>query len=220
MRRPTPLTLDTQPTVHADASPGDLHDHSVPTGTGVDEILLPLAQEDPLATIRDDVDEQVLPIFLDEAAELFPQAGEELRAWRRNPHDAKPVTELRRTLHTLKGSARMAGAMRLGELTHLMESHLGQGDVPSATPEFFETLETSLDRIAFVLDRLRSGETNTRLPWVAEAPDEAPVAAAAPEIVAPRPIAGGPIGGRPARAGVVGVARHSRWRRRLRQRRW
>ena len=67
----------------------------------------------------------MLPIFLDEAAELFPQAGEELRAWRRNPHDGKAVTELRRTLHTFKGSARMAGAMRLGELTHLMESHLG-----------------------------------------------------------------------------------------------
>jgi chemosensory pili system protein ChpA (sensor histidine kinase/response regulator) len=35
---------------------------------------------------------------------------------------------LRRTLHTLKGSARMAGAMRLGELTHLMESRLLIGD--------------------------------------------------------------------------------------------
>ena len=173
------VTVDTQSTAHADAPMGALHDHNLSAGTSADEILLPLAQEDPLATIRDDVDEQVLPIFLDEAAELFPQAGEELRAWRRNPQDAKPVSELRRTLHTLKGSARMAGAMRLGQLTHLMESHLGQGDVPSATPEFFETLETSLDRIAYLLDRLRSGETNTRLPWVAEAPEEVPVATVA-----------------------------------------
>jgi chemosensory pili system protein ChpA (sensor histidine kinase/response regulator) len=87
----------------------------------------------------------------------------------------------------LKGSARMAGAMRLGQLTHLMESYLGQGDVPPATPEFFDTLETSLDRIAFLLDRLRHGETNTRLPWVADAPEEAPAAVvmAAPDEVAP-----------------------------------
>ena len=149
-----------------------------------DETFLPLALEDPLATIRDDVDDQVLPIFLDEAAELFPQAGEELRAWRRNPHDSKPVAELRRTLHTLKGSARMAGAMRLGQLTHLMESHVDLGDGPSgATPELFEALETSLDRIAFVLDRLGSGETNSHLPWVAEVPDEAP--AASPVVVLP-----------------------------------
>jgi chemosensory pili system protein ChpA (sensor histidine kinase/response regulator) len=144
---------------------------------GTDEVVLPQTLEDPLATIRDDVDEQVLPIFLDEAAELFPQAGEELRAWRRNPHDGKPASELRRTLHTLKGSARMAGAMRLGQLTHLMESDLAPGDTPAgATPEFFEALETSLDRIAFVLDRLRGGETNTRLPWVAEVPDDEPAA--------------------------------------------
>ncbi len=94
---------------------------------GENDVVLPLALEDPLASIRDDVDEQVLPIFLDEAAELFPQAGEELRAWRRNPHDGKPAGELRRTLHTLKGSARMAGAMRLGQLTHLMESDLATG---------------------------------------------------------------------------------------------
>ena len=174
---------------HADAI-------SMSSEAGADDVVLPLALEDPLASIRDDVDEQVLPIFLDEAAELFPRAGEELRAWRRNPHDGKPVSELRRTLHTLKGSARMAGAMRLGQLTHLMESDLVLGDTPAgSTPEYFEALETSLDRIAFVLDRLRSGETNTRLPWVAEAPDEdqvasivdvAPVAAPAPPVASIR----------------------------------
>jgi chemosensory pili system protein ChpA (sensor histidine kinase/response regulator) len=155
------------------------------------EVTLPVAQEDPLAAIRDDVDPQVLPIFLDEAAELFPRAGEELRAWRRSPHDAKPVAELRRTLHTFKGSARMAGAMRLGELTHLLESHLSEDDVfVHATPALFEALETELDHIAFVLDRLRNGETNTPLPWVAVM--EEPVAPPAPEPVAQIPAAAPP----------------------------
>ena len=90
------------------------------------EVTLPADKDDPLADIRDDVDVQVLPIFLDEAAELFPQAGEELRAWRRAPADDSVVASLRRTLHTFKGSARMAGAMRLGELAHLMESRLSE----------------------------------------------------------------------------------------------
>ncbi len=58
--------------------------------------------------------------------ELFPAAGEALRAWRRAPHDLNAAQQLRRTLHTFKGSARMAGAMRLGELTHLMESRLSR----------------------------------------------------------------------------------------------
>ncbi|HZI83074.1 MAG TPA: Hpt domain-containing protein, partial [Casimicrobiaceae bacterium] len=41
--------------------------------------------DEALASVRDEVDEQVLPIFLEEAAELFPRAGEELRTWRQNP---------------------------------------------------------------------------------------------------------------------------------------
>ncbi len=81
----------------------------------------------------------------------------------------------------------MAGAMRLGELTHLMESRLIEGDaLAEASPELFEALETDLDRIAYVLDRLRDGESNVALPWVA-ASDETPAAAtAAPaEVAAP-----------------------------------
>ena len=139
------------------------------------DVVLPVPLVDPLAEIRDDVDLQVLPIFLDEAAELFPQAGEGLRAWRRNPRDDEAVADLRRTLHTFKGSARMAGAMRLGELTHLMESRLIEGDTPAPpSPELFEALEEDLDRIAHVLDGLRRGEFNVPLPGMAPVAD-APV---------------------------------------------
>ena len=54
--------------------------------------------------------------------------------------------------------------MRLGELTHLMESRLLAGDALSEpTPELFEALDTDLDRIAFVLDRLQKGEVNAPL---------------------------------------------------------
>ena len=55
--------------------------------------------------------------------------------------------------------------MRLGELTHLMESRLLQGDsLREATPDLFEALDTDLDHIAFVLDALREGRTNVPLP--------------------------------------------------------
>src|SRR4029078_7905933 len=79
---------------------------------------------DVLAGVRDELDRELLPVFLDESQELFPRAGSLLRDWRRAPCDGQHARELRRTLHTLKGSARMAGAMRLGEVTHLMESRL------------------------------------------------------------------------------------------------
>ncbi len=140
--------------------------------------------------MRDDVDATVLPIFLDEAAELYPRAGEQLRAWRRLPQDDASASELRRTLHTFKGSARMAGAMRLGELAHLMESRLMAGDVPAqGTPALFDALDVDLDHIAFVLDALREGRTDVPLPWVAEAQAAAMAAAAEAGVELPDEIA-------------------------------
>ena len=131
-------------------------------------IRVPQPEVDPLAGVRDDVDEQILPIFLEEAAELFPKAGEELRAWRRQPSDDDSAIMLRRTLHTFKGSARMAGAMRLGELTHRMESRLHDGEARAEPlPGLFDLLETDLDHIAFLLDALRRGEVNIELPGMA-----------------------------------------------------
>lgn len=151
----------------------------------------PPPEVDPFAGVRDDVDAQILPIFLEEAAELFPKAGEELRAWRRQPSDEGRAVMLRRTLHTFKGSARMAGAMRLGELTHRMESRLHDGDARTEPPPaLFDSLDTDLDHIAFLLDALRRGEVNIELPWAAPAARAAPPAPepgppAVPEAAAP-----------------------------------
>ena len=145
-----------------------------PIGPTVEPPRREIAQ-DPLAEVRDDVDTQVLPIFLEEAAELYPQAGESVRAWRRAPADDARARQLRRTLHTFKGSARMAGAMRLGELVHLMESRLDVHDAPvSGSAELFEALDGDLDRIAFVLDALREGKTNVALSWVTDKDDAIP----------------------------------------------
>ena len=84
--------------------------------------------------LRDDIDPQLLPIFLEEAQELVPAIGADLREWKAAPQDARIPQSLQRALHTLKGSARMAGAIRLGELTHLMESRieaaLASGELP------------------------------------------------------------------------------------------
>jgi chemotaxis protein histidine kinase CheA len=71
--------------------------------------------------MQDDIDQELLPLFLEEANELYPQIGEILQAWREQSVNAQLGRKLQRSLHTLKGSARMAGAMRVGELVHRME---------------------------------------------------------------------------------------------------
>ncbi|MEO8487985.1 MAG: Hpt domain-containing protein, partial [Betaproteobacteria bacterium] len=157
------------------------------------EIVLPGQTVDPLEGVRDVVDDQVLGVVVDEASELYPQAGEQVRAWRRAPNDSEPSAELRRVLHTFKGSARMAAAMRLGELAHRMESRLMTGEHPAAaTLSLFEALDADLDDIAFLLDGLRAGRTNLELPWVARAkaaiaPSEAEVEPVSTPIMAIAP---------------------------------
>ncbi|MEP7083218.1 MAG: Hpt domain-containing protein, partial [Betaproteobacteria bacterium] len=115
------------------------------------------ARAELLASVRDDLDPQLLPIFLEEAHELFPHAGALLRDWRRSPNQREYAQNLRRTLHTLKGSARMAGAMRLGEMTHLMESRLmvGEREVAPST-ELFDALDDDLDQQANLIDQLQN----------------------------------------------------------------
>ena len=106
--------------------------------------------------LEDEIDAQLLPVFLDEANELVPQVGELLRAWRLAPENFDPAHAMQRALHTLKGSARMAGAMGLGELTHNMETRVENAIALNLTPgQFFEDLETSYDRIGLLLERVQ-----------------------------------------------------------------
>ncbi|MDQ3195669.1 MAG: Hpt domain-containing protein [Pseudomonadota bacterium] len=109
--------------------------------------------------VRDDIDVQLLPIFLEEAAELVPQIGDDLRVWKREPTNTQAPLALRRALHTLKGGARMAGAMRLGELTHNMESQVDHAlETSATTPSLFDDLESEFDRVNDAIERLQRGD--------------------------------------------------------------
>ena len=109
--------------------------------------------------LLDDLDPQLLPIFMEEATELVPQVGQELRDWRARPDDKWVPQSLKRLLHTLKGSARMAGAMALGQLTHSMESRIDNAQLlPSIPLQLLDDLETSFDRIGFLISQLQTTE--------------------------------------------------------------
>ena len=110
--------------------------------------------------LKDDLDPQLLLIFLEEAAELVPQVGQDLRDWRARPDDKLVPQSLKRLLHTLKGSARMAGAMALGQLTHSMETRIENAQLLAEIPlQLLDDLETSFDRIGVLIAGLRGTET-------------------------------------------------------------
>ena len=85
-----------------------------------------------------------------------------------------------RTLHTLKGGARLAGAMRLGEMAHRLETRIERlvaGDA-QASAEDVEALQAVSDAMTHAFEALRSRD--------AQAYSDAVAAATAP-VVAPRP---------------------------------
>ncbi|MEJ8847239.1 Hpt domain-containing protein [Variovorax rhizosphaerae] len=111
-----------------------------------------------LIDLVDAVDVDLFPVFEEEAAELLPQLGTALRAWHAQPEIMAPRASILRTLHTLKGSARLAGAMRLGERAHRMESEierLGNEGVPHGA---ISRLIARLDVLQATFDDLRAAD--------------------------------------------------------------
>ncbi|MEJ8839943.1 Hpt domain-containing protein [Ramlibacter sp. AN1133] len=124
--------------------------------------------------VTDAIDPDLFPIFEEEAAELMPQLASGLRAWAAHPDHREPRDQVLRALHTLKGSARLAGALQLGELAHRMESEvefLGHENVAAVD---IEALLQRFDAMQARFDTLRA--TGGFAPAEPQAEEAAPVA--------------------------------------------
>ncbi|WP_018861263.1 MULTISPECIES: Hpt domain-containing protein [unclassified Thioalkalivibrio] len=73
-----------------------------------------------------DIDPEILDIFLEEAEEEIASLREQFPRWQAAPSDMDALTVIRRSFHTLKGSGRLAGALRLGEFAWVVESFLNR----------------------------------------------------------------------------------------------
>ncbi|MGV8932601.1 MAG: response regulator [Luteimonas sp.] len=70
------------------------------------------------------LDPELVDIFIEEAGDLLDHSDGLLTQLRENPSEREPLVGLQRDLHTIKGGARMAGIMAVGELGHAMETLL------------------------------------------------------------------------------------------------
>ncbi|MGO1071259.1 Hpt domain-containing protein [Lysobacter sp. CA199] len=71
-----------------------------------------------------ELDPELVDIFVEEGGDLLDHSDGVLAQLRDAPNEREPLVGLQRDLHTLKGGARMAGIMAVGELGHVMESLL------------------------------------------------------------------------------------------------
>ena len=156
--------LEAQPEPEAVEEPGipeeKVHGAPEPAAPLAGEAAVQAAPALVVARLKDDLDEHLLPVFLEEAQDQLRELTVQLRLWRGDPaSDAQPHA-IARLLHTFKGNARMAGAMNLGEFTHLLEARVE--DVlraEAATPAFIDEIENGCDMLAQATERLRSGES-------------------------------------------------------------
>lgn len=106
---------------------------------------------------EDEVDEEILEIFVEEAGECLEAIDEFFPQWAADFDDNASLSEFRRAFHTLKGSGRMVGANDVGELAWTIESILNRiidgslkphavqaaliTQVRATLPEFIEAFE-------------------------------------------------------------------------------
>ena len=163
------------------------------------------AQDDDIDAV-DRLDEDLFPIFEEEAIELLPQLGSAMRQWVARPENLSARTEVLRVLHTLKGSARLAGAMRLGEMSHRMESSIEQIGTEQVQSVQLEPLLTRFDALQSTFDALGAEPAHDEPDQVAPqatavesgaesvtAPEALPKAAVMPVKVLPRGQALAPV---------------------------
>ena len=74
----------------------------------------------------EDIDDEIIEIFIEEATEVTETIGEYFPQWAQNFDDKEALTEFRRAFHTLKGSGRMVGANEIGELAWSIENMLNR----------------------------------------------------------------------------------------------
>ena len=94
-----------------------------------------------------DEHDELYELFKLEAADLLPQLEYALRRWEQHPEDGSQAAQLLRVLHTLKGSARMAGQDALGTEFHQAEAevsallHQPSSDITYAIAELLRRVD-------------------------------------------------------------------------------
>ncbi len=117
--------------------------------------VVSLNDDDDDIDVQDALDPDLFPIFEEEAVELMPQLAGALRQWSARPDNRSARDEALRALHTLKGSARLAGALRLGELAHRMESEIEYLGMDAVRTENIEPILHRNDGMQATFETLR-----------------------------------------------------------------
>ncbi|MDN3650654.1 Hpt domain-containing protein [Reinekea marina] len=108
--------------------------------------------------LPDDLDFDILEIFIDEAGELLTELENAVEEWQIDNENEAHADELKRVLHTLKGGARLAKLKELGDQSHDFESFVikTQQDKLPLNDAFFKNVMSRQDTLVSYVESLQS----------------------------------------------------------------
>ena len=112
------------------------------------------------AAVIDEIDEEIIEIFMEEAEEVYEEITKQLPKLLQNPDDEDALAELRRAFHTLKGSGRLVGALDIGEFAWAYENMLNRlidGTITSSKP-LFDLLEQAKQVLPSMFEMFKQGQ--------------------------------------------------------------
>ena len=105
-------------------------------------------------------DPEIAAIFAEEAAEILDNSEAALQDLGQR-QDQPAIATLQRFLHTLKGGARMAGVLAMGDLSHALETLLARiaEGRSRVTPAALDLVQRGLDELQHMRDAIDAGRT-------------------------------------------------------------
>ncbi len=120
------------------------------------EVPEPAVEDEPV--LKPGSDPEILEIYLEEAEEESDSIRQLQQDWKLHPADENALKNIRRSFHTIKGSGRLVGALKIGEFAWDFESLLNRvidktvpvsdaiidavGEAAEALPQLIEEIKT------------------------------------------------------------------------------
>ena len=128
-------------------------------GVSAEPTAPPLVAKPALVARPEEVDPEIVEIFLEESREEINSLRDHFPRWREHPELKDELITVRRSFHTLKGSGRMVGAEAIGEFAWSMENVLNRvlDQTVSPGPELFGLLTRAIEVLPELIEQLEAG---------------------------------------------------------------
>lgn len=119
--------------------------------------------EDDAIVLKPGSDPDILEIYLEEAEEESEQIRLQQMDWKLHPEDENALKNIRRSFHTIKGSGRLVGAMKIGEFAWDFENLLNRVIDRTIEPseQIINAVGLSAEALPQLVDELKTGNRAT-----------------------------------------------------------